>query len=56
MSFSPFLAFFIDLYKLLIIPFYALAICEDINVIYKAYYAYIELKALVIFKKVYIIE
>jgi hypothetical protein len=56
MSFCLFLAFFINLYKFLIILFYTLTIYKDINIIYKVYYAYIKLKAFIAFKKVYIIE
>jgi hypothetical protein len=52
----PFLAFYIDLNKFLIVLFNALTICKYINIIYKAYYAYMKLEALTAFKKVYIIE
>jgi hypothetical protein len=51
-----FLAFYIDLSKFLIILFSALTIYKYVDIIHKAYYAYIKLKALTAFKKVYIIE
>jgi hypothetical protein len=51
-----FLAFYIDLRKFLVVLFYALIIHMYINIMYKAYYAYMKLEALIAFKKVYIIE
>jgi hypothetical protein len=51
-----FLAFYIDLSKFLIVLFSALIIYKYVDIIYKAYYAYIKSKALIAFKKVYIIE
>jgi hypothetical protein len=51
-----FLAFYIDLSKFLAVLFSALTIYKYINIIHKAYYAYIKLKTLIAFKKVYIIE
>jgi hypothetical protein len=51
-----FLTFYIDLYKFLIVLFYALTIHKYVNIIYKAYYAYTKSEALIAFKKVYIIE
>jgi hypothetical protein len=51
-----FLAFYIDLNKFLIVLFNALTIYKYINIIHKAYYAYMKLKAFTTFKKVYIIE
>jgi hypothetical protein len=51
-----FLAFYIDLSKFLIVLFSALTIYKYINIIYKVYYAYTKLEALIAFKKVYIIE
>jgi hypothetical protein len=52
----PFLAFYIDLGKFFIVLFSTLTIHKYINIIYKAYYAYIKLEAFIAFKKVYIIE
>jgi hypothetical protein len=51
-----FLAFYIDLPKFLIVLFSALIIRKYIDIIHKAYYAYIKLEALITFKKVYIIK
>jgi hypothetical protein len=51
-----FLAFYIDLSKFLIVLFSALIIHKYVDIIHKAYYAYIKLEALIAFKKVYIIE
>jgi hypothetical protein len=51
-----FLAFYIDLSKFLIVLFSALTIHKYVDIIYKAYYAYIKSEALTAFKKVYIIE
>jgi hypothetical protein len=52
----PFLAFYIDLSKFLVVLFGALAVRKYINIIYKACYAHIKLEALTAFKKVYIVE
>jgi hypothetical protein len=52
----PFLAFHIDLSKFLTVLFNALTIYKYVNIIYKAYYAYTKSKALIAFKKVYIVE
>jgi hypothetical protein len=51
-----FLAFHIDLSKFLAVLFGALTIYKYINIIHKAYYAYIKLEAFTAFKKIYIIE
>jgi hypothetical protein len=51
-----FLAFHIDLNKFLVVLFNALTIHKYVDIIHKAYYAYIKLEALIAFKKVYIIE
>jgi hypothetical protein len=51
-----FLAFYMNLNKFLIVLFSALTIYKYINIIYKAYYAYIKSEAFIAFKKVYIIE
>jgi hypothetical protein len=51
-----FLAFHIDLSKFLVILFSTFTIYKYVDIIYKAYYAYIKLEALIAFKKVYIIE
>jgi hypothetical protein len=51
-----FLAFHMNLSKFLIVLFSALTIYKYINIIYKAYYAYIKSEALIAFKKVYIVE
>jgi hypothetical protein len=51
-----FLAFHMDLSEFLIVLFSALTIYKYVDIIYKAYYAYIKLKALIAFKKIYIIE
>jgi hypothetical protein len=51
-----FLAFHIDLNKFLIVLFSALTIRKYVDIIHKAYYAYIKLETLTAFKKVYIIE
>jgi hypothetical protein len=45
-----------NLNKFLIVLFSALTIYKYVNIIYKAYYAYIKSEALIAFKKVYIIE
>jgi hypothetical protein len=51
-----FLAFHMNLSKFLVVLFSALIIYKYINIIYKAYYVYIKLEALIAFKKIYIIE
>jgi hypothetical protein len=51
-----FLIFYIDLSKFLIVLFSALTICKYINIIYKAYYAYMKSKAFIAFKKVCVVE
>jgi hypothetical protein len=51
-----FRAFYIDLSEFLVVLFSALTIYKYVDIIYKAYYAYIKLEALTAFKKVYIIE
>jgi hypothetical protein len=51
-----FLAFYIDLSKFLVVLFNTLTRCKYINIIHKAYYAYMKLEALIAFKEVYIIE
>jgi hypothetical protein len=51
-----FLAFHIDLNKFLIVLFSALTICKYIDIIHKAYYAYIKSEALITFKKVCVIK
>jgi hypothetical protein len=51
-----FLAFYIDLSKFLVVLFSALTVRKYVDIIYKAYYTYTKSKALIAFKKVYIIE
>jgi hypothetical protein len=51
-----FLVFYIDLSKFLVVLFSALTIYKYVDIIYKAYYAYMKLKALIAFKEIYIIE
>jgi hypothetical protein len=51
-----FLVFYIDLSEFLVVLFSVLIIYKYINIIYKAYYAYIKLEALIAFKKVCVIN
>jgi hypothetical protein len=51
-----FLVFHIDLSEFLIVLFSTLIIYKYINIIHKAYYAYMKSEAFIAFKKVYIIE
>jgi hypothetical protein len=45
-----------NLNKFLVVLFSALIIYKYVDIIYKAYYAYMKLEAFTAFKKVYIIE
>jgi hypothetical protein len=51
-----FLAFHINLSKFLAVLFSALTIYKYVDIIYKAYYAYIKSEAFIAFKEVYIVE